>query len=128
MCYRVPLLAFLLGAACTVSDAFTLDFVGYEGGALPPVPAAMRVPGYGEVLLHAMDDAGLVVCSAWSNDPFSDRKKITFRKRDAVQVKLKENPTETDKAVDAAPKSVPEPAAMFLGLIGGILLLICRRR
>lgn len=128
MFHRFPLLAFLLGATCVAGDAFTLDFVGYEGGALPPVPAAMTVPGYGEVLLHAMDDAGLVVCSAWSNDPFSDRKKISFQKKDAVQVKLKENGPEADKAVEESPKSVPEPAAMFLGLIGGILLLICRRR
>jgi hypothetical protein len=125
---RFPLLAFLLGAACAVSDAFTLDFVGYEGGALPPVPAAMTVPGYGEVLLHAMDDTGLVVCSAWSNDPFSDRKIITFQEKDAVQVKLKENGRDAGKSAEEEPKSVPEPAAMFLGLIGGILLLICRRR
>jgi len=125
---RIPLLAFLLGAGCAVSDAFTLDFVGYEGGALPPVPATMTVPGYGEVLLRAVDDTGLVVCSAWSNDPFSDRKKITFQEKDAVQVKLKESGRDPGKSAEEEPTSVPEPAAMFLGLIGGILLLICRRR
>jgi len=111
-----------------VSNAFTLDFVGYEGGALPPVPVAMTVPGYGEVLLHAMDEAGLVVCSAWSNDPFSDKKKISFSKKDAIHVKLDDSKPLAEKSAESAPKPVPEPAAMFLGLIGGILLLICRRR
>jgi hypothetical protein len=121
-------LAFGFGFTCLTSNAFTLDFVGYEGGTLPPVPAAMTVPGYGEVLLHAMDEAGLVVCSAWSNDPFSDKKKISFSKKDAIQVKLEDSKSPAEKSAEPAPKSVPEPAAMFLGLIGGILLLICRRR
>jgi hypothetical protein len=69
-----------------VSNAFTLDFVGYEGTTLPANPLVIFVPGYGDVRFDAANGSTLVVDAAYQNDDGSAAPSLSFGERDALKV------------------------------------------
>ncbi len=78
-------LAALIGTS-SLSHAFTLNAVGYDGGVLAQNPEAITIPGYGELIFEAIDSASLVVNSAYQNDDGSAAPSLNFQAGDAVKI------------------------------------------
>lgn len=83
---KIALAMALFCGPTAVSNAFTLDFVGYEGTTLPPNPLVIFVPGYGDVRFDAANGSTLVVDSAYQNDNGSAAPSLSFTERDALKV------------------------------------------
>ncbi|BCU78451.1 hypothetical protein [Luteolibacter sp. LG18] len=82
-------IAYAIACLCgsmAVSQAFTLDFVGYEGSTLPPNPLVINVPGYGDVRFDAANGSSLVVNNAYQNDNGSAAPSLSFDQGEALQV------------------------------------------
>jgi len=83
---KIALAVALFCGPIAVSNAFTLDFVGYEGTTLPANPLVIFVPGYGDVRFDAGNGSTLVVDSAYQNDNGSAAPSLSFNERDALKV------------------------------------------
>jgi hypothetical protein len=83
---KIALAVALFCGPVAVSNAFTLDFVGYEGTTLPANPLVIFVPGYGDVRFDAGNGSTLVVDSAYQNANGSAAPSLSFNERDALKV------------------------------------------
>jgi hypothetical protein len=162
---KAPLVAVLLCGLTAVSNAFTLDFVGYEGSTLPPNPLVIPIPGYGDVVFEAVPGSSLVVNNAFQNDNGSAGPTLSFNSGEAVKITfaglqpldvdfeysgvsvgeffvatqdamnskaflLTLNGTQTGAAglQSISWNAVPEPTSALLGVLGGAVLVLRRRR
>ena len=136
---KFSLVAVLFGTAMSIANAFTLDPVGYDGGALLPNPFSVFVPGYGEIVFEAAPGTLLVVSSAYQNDSGFDAPSLGFDEKDSVKITfVAAEPLDLelvdqfvgDEAEGKSwnPGSVPEAAPAAIGLIGFMMWALRRRR
>lgn len=83
---KLPLLAVLVAGVPSISSAFTLDAVGYEGSELSLNPVSVLVPGYGELTFEAAVGSSLVVNSAYRNDNGFGGPSLSFDQNEAVKI------------------------------------------
>jgi hypothetical protein len=82
-------IAFAIACFCgsmAVSNAFTLDFIGYEGTTLPDSPLVINVPGYGDVSFAAAPGTIAQVDSAFQNDDGSAAPSLSMDQGEAIVV------------------------------------------
>lgn len=136
---KFSLLAVLFGTAMSMASAFTLDAIGYDGGALSPNPYSVFVPGYGEIVFEAAPGTLLVVNSAYQNGAGFAAQSLGFDEKDSVKITLMAaEPLELERVDqlggdEAEAKSwdsgsVPEAAPAAIGLIGLIMWALRRLR
>lgn len=136
---KTPLVAVLFGTALSIANAFTLDSVGYDGGALSPNPFSVFVPGYGEILFEPVPGTLLVVNSAYQNATGFDVPALGFDEKDSVKITFgTPEPLELElddqlvgdeaQAIVWNTGSVPEAAPAVTGLIGFMMWALRRRR
>jgi len=84
---KLPLLlaAIALGMPA-ISNAFTLDAVGYGGSELALNPQSVFVPGYGELIFEALPGSALVVNSAYENDNGFGGPSLNFDQNESIRV------------------------------------------
>jgi hypothetical protein len=146
-----------LGIMPALSNAFTLDAVGYDGSELSRAPYSVFVPGYGEMVLETDNETSLVVHSAYRNDSGfagpslsfhpGDAVKITFdghdpgnseidffgaqrtENRDGPKAELVPHDSRGEARSYAMSWSkVPEPTSSAIGLLSTVALILRRRR
>jgi hypothetical protein len=83
---KTSLIAALLLGIPTISGAFTLDAIGYEGGELSDNPVSIFVPGYGELIFQAAIGSVLVVNSAYQNDNGFGGPSLNFDENESIKI------------------------------------------
>jgi hypothetical protein len=81
-----PLIAVLSAMAMSIGSAFTLDAVGYTGGALSQNPYSVFIPGYGELVFEAGPGFSIVVNSAYQNDNGFGGPSLSFDPNESVKI------------------------------------------
>jgi MYXO-CTERM domain-containing protein len=86
---KAPLVAALMLGLPAMSNAFTLDAVGYEGSELSLDPVTVFVPGYGDLVFEAASGSTLVVNSDYENDNGFGAPALSFDSNESVKITFK---------------------------------------
>jgi len=147
---KAPLIAAMLLGVTAISNAFTLDFTGFEGQSIGNI--TIPVTGYGDVVVikaafpaSTVNGSGDVPFNAGDKFIFvftgatptansvifntltSGSVTVTGEGTNVREVTFATFGTINGASFDAA-TVVPEPATTFLGVLGSTLLVVRRRR
>lgn len=75
-----------LCGSMAASNAFTLDFIGYEGTTLPDSPLVINIPGYGDVSFAAVPGTVAQVDNAYQNDDGSAAPSLSMDQGETIAV------------------------------------------
>jgi hypothetical protein len=147
---KAPLIAAMLLGVTAISNAFSLDFTGFEGQSIGNI--TIPVAGYGDVVVikagypaSTVDSGGEVSFNAGDKFIFvftaatptagsvifetltAGSVTVTGEGTNSREITFASSGTINGLTFDAA-AVVPEPTSAFLGILGSTLLVVRRRR